>query len=467
VESTDLLRESALSLARLVRERKVSAEELARLYLARIERLDPQVNAFVQVLRGAALREARRRDDELRRKGPGAVGPFHGVPTGIKDLNLVRGSFTRFGSRAFKWFWSPVDDKTTAQLRRAGFVVLGKLSTSEIGAMPVTEPDIHPATRNPWSLEHSSGGSSGGSGAAVAAGLVPIAQGSDGAGSIRIPSAFCHLYGIKASRGRVVDSYGRPDRHTLVTVGPIARTVDDAAAMLDVMAGLSIGEPHWAPRPPAPFAELARRTPGALRIRFVTRSPVAATTHPEVAEAVHRTARALEALGHHVEEGAVPDGTLEEFLPIWQRMLATIPVPSWSRVQPITRWLADAGKTLRDEDVARLQAELERRVHEWFGDADLWLTPTVALPSPRVGAFMQGPPAEGFRGAAELGAFTALFNVSGQPAANVPAGLTAEGLPVGVQLAGRPNDEATVLAVSRQLEEAMPWRHRLSPMFVQ
>ena len=155
-----------------------------------------------------------------------------------------------------------MDDHTTAALRRGGFVILGKLATSELGAMPVTEPDIHPPTRNPWNLWHTPGGSSGGSGAAVAGGLLPIAQGSDGAGSIRIPSAFCHLYGIKPSRGRVPNAFGKPDRDILYTCGPIARSVEDAAAMLDVLAGLDGGRPHWAPPPPRPYrALLAEQAP--------------------------------------------------------------------------------------------------------------------------------------------------------------------------------------------------------------
>ena len=464
MHAPDLLRESALTQARLIRERAVSAEELARLYLSRIERLDPEVGSFVQVLRRAALDEARRRDAELRRRGPREVGPFHGVPIAIKDLNLARGSFTRFGTSAYRYLYTPFDDKTTARLRKAGFVVLGKVSTSEIGAMPVTETDIAPPTRNPWDLGRTSGGSSGGSGAAVAAGLVPIAQGSDGAGSIRIPSAFCHLFGIKASRGRVEDSYGRPDRGSLVTCGPLARTVDDAAAMLDVLAGLSVGAPHWAPRPEAPFLELARRAPGRLRIRFTTLSPLA-ETHEEIAEAVRATAKRLEGLGHHVEEGAPPDGTLDEFMPVWQRMLADVPLPPWARPQPITKWLADAGKRIRHTHAAAVQASLEKRMADWFGDVDAWLTPTVAVPPPRVGAFPQTPPEAGFRAAATLGVFTALYNVSGQPAVSVPAGLTREGLPMGVQLAGKVNGDATVLALAHQLEEAMPWAHRVSPVF--
>src|SRR5690349_8286044 len=223
----DLVMASALELARRVRARELSAEELARAYLARIERIDPQVSAFTHVLARAAIADARRKDAALARgRAPDPLPPFWGVPVAVKDLNFVRGSFTRLGSRAFRLFYSPFDDKVVQQLRLGGFVILGKVSTAELGALPVTEPDIHPPTRNPWDLGVTPGGSSGGSAAAVAAGLVPIAQGSDGAGSIRIPSALCHLYGIKPSRGRVVDPYGRPDADQIATCGPIARSVD-------------------------------------------------------------------------------------------------------------------------------------------------------------------------------------------------------------------------------------------------
>ncbi|MFO0761489.1 MAG: amidase [Byssovorax sp.] len=459
----DPLLASALEQARLIRERALSAEELCRLYLDRIGRHNPAVQAFVEVIGRRALAAARRKDAQVMRADPRELPPFHGVPTGIKDLNFVRGTFTRFGSRAFRYLFSPVDDKTTAQLRRGGFVVLGKLATSEIGAMPVTEPAIHAPTRNPWNTDVSAGGSSGGSGAAVAAGLLPIAQGSDGAGSIRIPSAFCHLFGLKPSRGRVADPYGRPDEEALATMGPMARTVDDAAAMLDVMAGITMGEAHWAPRPPRPFAKLARETPPRLRIKLLTRSPLV-TPHPAVAEATRRTGRLLAELGHEVEEGEEPVGSLDEFLPIWQKMIADVPVPRWSLVQPITRWLAEGGKHHRIEDIEARKRELSRRILAWFGDADLWVMPTVALLPPKIGAFYGGDPEDGFRRAAELGAFTALFNVSGQPAASVPAGLSPEGLPIGVQLAGRPFAEGTVLAVARQLEVAMPWRERRAPL---
>jgi amidase len=458
----EVLSATALEQAALVRTRALGSEELVRLYLDRIERLDPRINAFVSCFRRRALMDARAKDAAVRAGGP--LPAFHGVPTGIKDLNLVRFSWTGMGSRATPPLFAPVDDKTTAGIRRAGFVILGKLATSEVGAMPVTEPDTHPPTRNPWNVWHSAGGSSGGSAAAVAARLLPIAQGSDGAGSIRIPSAFCHLFGIKPSRGRVANAYGKPDREILYTCGPIARSVADAAAMLDAMAGLDDGRHHWAPPPPRPYRQIIADRPRPLQVRVVTRAPLG-ETDPEIAAAVRRAAALLGEMGHHVEEGVLPEGSLEEFLPLWQHLVADTPVAFLSRAQPVTRWLFEAG---RRQDAAKMQA-LRRTLADRFlrglSSADIWLTPTVPAPAPKVGAFAGRPPDEAFAAAAVFGAFTAALNVTGQPAASLPLGLTAGGLPMGLQIIGRPDREDDVLALSRQIEEAAPWRSREAPAF--
>jgi amidase len=461
----DILRASALTQAQWIRDGKLSSEELTRFYLDRIERLDPTWHAFTDVFRRRALVAARLKDAR-RPWRRGAATPFDGVPIGIKDLNVVRGAPTRFGSRAVPHLILPFDDYTVAQLRRGGFVIVGKLSTSELGAMPVTEPDIHPPTRNPWDPSRSAGGSSGGSGAAVAAGLLPIAQGSDGAGSIRIPSAFCHLFGFKPSRGRVRHQFGMRDRMVLYTSGPLARSVDDAAAMLDVMAGLVDGRPHWAPLPPRPFRELARERPRPLRVHWSTRAPLG-ETHPQIAATVERAARVLAELGHTVVESPLPEGSLAEFLPLWQQLVAQMPVLPWrwSRVQPVTRWLAEAGLKLRAADVRARHEAIDARLRAALDQADLWLTPTVAQPAPLVGAFATQTPAEAFAAAAQIGAFTAAFNVTGQPAASLPLALTSDGLPIGVQLGGRLYADGEVLAVARQLEEAMPWRERYAPAF--
>jgi amidase len=366
------------------------------------------------------------------------------VPTALKDLNFVRGSVARFGSRAV-WIPSPVDCKTTASLRRGGFVIAGKTATSELGAMPVTEPDLHPPTRNPWDLERSSGGSSGGAGAAVAAGLLPIAHGSDGAGSVRIPASLCGLYGFKPTRGRVANAYGLRDPDILYTCGSLARTVEDAAAMLDVLSGSG----------DALRASLATR-PGRLRIRITTHSQLA-PTHPEIADGVRRVAKQLEAFGHVLEEASAPEGSVEEFLPVYQRQLAHAPAFLPGRLQPVTRWLREAGKSVSAETARAIQHAIAKRILDAMGDADLWLTPAVPVETPRVGEFKNLPPAEAFKRAALLGVYTAPANISGAPAASIPMGLMAGRWPMGAQLIGRISQDAVVLAVSRQLEEAMPW----------
>lgn len=450
----EVLSVSALEQASLIRSGKISSEELTRLYLDRIERLNPALNAFVNVFGPRAVIAARRKDLQ-RRLTPASLPPFHGVPIAMKDLNLVRFSWTRYGSRAFQ-LWSPIDDATTQQLRLGGFVFMGKLAASEFGAMPVTEPDIHPPTRNPWSPDHTAGGSSGGSASAVAAGMLPIAQGSDGAGSIRIPASFCGLFGLKPSRGRLRNQMWKDDKDIIYTCGPIARTVEDAAAMFDVMAGVSVGKPHRLPLPEKSFLELTRTPPKKLRIHFVVQGPLG-ETHPEVVAAVERVAQVLSQAGHELEAGTAPSGSVEEFLPVFQQMVAMPPVWNWSRVQPVTKWLGQPGKKLDPKFVARRQAEINARLEKSFEGTEVWLTPTVAQLPPRVGAWKHLPPQEHFEVAAQLGAFTAAFNLLGYPAANVPAGISSDGRPIGVQIACRTGEEGTVLALSKQVEEALPW----------
>jgi amidase len=461
VSTRDVLQRSALDQAQLVKSGAISCEELTWMYLDVIDRKNPLISAFVDVLHEQAIREARAFDRKRRGERP----LFWGVPIGIKDLNLARGSFTRFGSRAFERLFTPFDDATTAQLRRGGFVIIGKTATSELGSLPVTEPDIHPPTRNPWDLGVTPGGSSGGAGAAVAAGMIPIAQGSDAAGSIRIPASFCHLVGLKPSRGRVENSYSHEDSDILYSCGPITRTVDDAAAMLDIMAGITVGKPHWAPPPSRPFLELAQRPPRSLRIRFTT-SIAMVDTLPDVAAAVERVARTLASLGHRVEPGTALAGSIEEFLPVWQHTAAQAPVHDWALTQRVTRWLGEHGRGLRREDVARVMAKMSRQVLEWFGDVDLWVTPTVAVAPPKIGAWRDLAPPDAFAEAVKLGVFTAPFNVSGQPAISLPAGMTRTGHPIGVQIVGRQNADATVLAVARQIEDALPWAGVEAPAIV-
>jgi amidase len=441
---TEILRRSALEQGRLIRSRQLSSEELTEIYLARIAAHDGELHSFVQVLEEEALRSARRAD---RRSAP--ERPFHGVPIAVKDLNAVRGAFLRMGSRAFAGFIAPIDDFVVSRLKRAGFVIVGKTATSEFGALPITEPDIHPPTRNPWDRRVTPGGSSGGSAAALAADLVPIAQGSDAGGSVRIPAAFCGVVGFKPTRGIVENPFGMDQPDVIWTCGPIARTVADAAALLDEMGSAS--------RRPG-FLELSAASPPPLKIRCVTEVHVVATSD-EVRASVERAAGLLAQLGHDVERARMPDDvTIDEFLPIWQANTAQVPLRDWTLTEPVSRWLGEAGKKLDRRAVAGMVASMAKRILAAFGDADLWVTPTVAAGPIAIGSIRDLPPADLFRRAAELGAFTAPFNVSDQPAISLPAGLDRSGHPIGVQLVGRPSRDATVLAVARALEPLLGWQ---------
>jgi amidase len=457
VNESEILRQSALQQGAMIRAGQLSSEELTALYLRRIEQFDDKIHAFVEVNVEEALRAARKAD---RARSPdGAL--FYGVPTAIKDLNAVRGTFMRMGSRAFPRLLTPADDLVVARIRRAGLIIVGKTATSELGALPVTEPDIHPPSRNPWDLGVTPGGSSGGAGAALAADLIPIAQGSDGGGSVRIPASFCGVVGFKPSRGVVENPFGMDLPDIVWTCGPLGRSVEDAAALLDVMAKAS-PVPSAALDPPPgahlTFLELCRRQVRPLRIRVATDVHIVATTD-EIRAATEHAANLLSELGHRIEPQPALSGVeIDEFLPIWQELVAAVPVSDWSLTQPLTRWLAEEGKKLQRRDVAASIASLTDRILAIFGDVDMWLTPTVAVPPFPIGTLKDMAPLATFRRAAELGAFTGPFNVSGQPAISIPAARSTAGHPIGVQLIGKRGDDATVLALGRALEERLGWR---------
>jgi amidase len=365
----------------------------------------------------------------------------------------VRGFRSRVGSRAFRFVLVPIDGPVARACRRGGFVLLGKLATSELAILPFIETDLHPPTRNPCAPDHYAGGSSGGSAAAVASGMLPIAPGSDGGGSIRIPASFCGLVGVKAGRGTLPHPYDAIDRVRISAIGPLARTVRDGAALMDVLAGRTTLAQLTAPDS---FLTACDRPPSALRIRVLRCSPLVAVD-TDVVAATTRAARALEQLGHHIEEGEPLVAEIDEFIPLMARMVANVPVPPFLNglLQPTTRWLRVLGKRVSNAEAARHRERLERRVLDWFGDADAWLTPTVAMPAPRVGAFANLDGERVFRAAATIGAFTAPFNASGQPAASVPAGTSRAGLPIGVQLVFPHGGDRRLLALAAALEEAL------------
>jgi amidase len=439
----------ALELAARIRRREISSVEATRAALETIRRRDAEYCAFVEVAERSALAAAERADARLARGG--VLPAFLGVPTAIKDHEHVRGMGTRVGSVALSWLktW-PFDGLLTRRCREAGFVLLGKLATSEMTILPFIDGDLHRPTRNPIDRTRYAGGSSGGSSAAVAAGMIPIAPGSDGAGSIRLPASFCGLVGVKPGRGTLFHEHTATDPTEISAVGPLAHDLADAAAMLDVLDGRAAHQD--VPAPGSFRAALAVR-PRGLKIKLALRSPLV-DVDPEIEGAVRRAARALESLGHHVEDAASLDGTLEEFLPMMARMVAMIPLPRlldpW--LQPTTLWLREVGRKIDRAALFRAKELLEARVLDWFGDADAVVCPTCAVPPPKVGAFSGLGGEAVFRAVVPIGAFTAGFNVSGQPALSLPAGLSTRGFPMGVQLVGRPRQDRALLGLAADLE---------------
>jgi amidase len=442
----------ALEQARLVRAREVSPVELVETYLRRIERLDGTLNAYVTVAAEQALAEAR---------AP-RPGPFSGVPLPIKDLTETAGIRTTFSCRAFADHVPARDVEIVRRLRAAGFVLLGKTNTPELGTTAVTESVLNGPCRNPWDPSRTPGGSSGGAAAAVAAGLAPLAHGSDGGGSIRIPASCCGVLGLKPSRGRVSPApFG--DTHGLGVSGPLARTVADAAAFLDAVAGPVAGDPYVAIPPERPFAEEVGAPPGRLRVALVLDPPHPVPVDAACAEAARDAAALLARLGHDVEEVEASwrsDELIALFAVLWQTVPALHAVDP-SLLEPLNAAFARrAAETTSAEyvrAVVRLQA-YARRFAAFCAEADLVLTPTLATPPVPVG-FVPEPedPWEQFARAAAFTPFTAAVNLAGLPAVSVPLAWSGDGLPLGVQLIGPGGGEAVLLRAAAQLEEARPW----------
>ena len=463
---------SALEQAAAVRRRETSSLDLVEHYARRIAALDETVGAFVTLTLDQARAQARAADAAVRAGDP--LPPLHGVPTGIKDLNLTAGVPTKMGSRVFADTVPTVSDFVVDKLREAGTISLGKTNTPEFGLPCYTEPDVAPPARTPWDLSRSAGGSSGGAAAAVAAGLLPVAQGSDGGGSIRIPSSVCGLFGLKPARGRISAGPVVGDLTGLATNGPLARTVRDAAALLDAMAGPMPGDPHWAAPPSTSFLAACDEEPGRLRVGRYCESGLAREgLHPQVREAYDRASALLADLGHDVEDIASPFEArlVPSFETVWSVSAAGVPVePAREHeLRPLSRWLRARGRATPAPQFTAALAALQlasRAAITATAAYDVVLTPTLAgLPAP-VGWFREaGDPRAEFDRMITWTPFTAVYNTSGQPAVSVPLHWTPDGLPVGVMLVGRPADELTLLRLSAQLEQARPWRDRVPDLW--
>jgi amidase len=450
---------TATEQADLVRRGEIKPVELVETYLERIERLNPELNAFVTVCGDEALAAA---------AGELPDGPFKGVPIPIKDLQETAGIRTTFSSRAYADYVPDFDVAVVRRLKEAGFVVIGKTNTPEFGITAVTESDLNGVCRNPWDTSRTPGGSSGGAAVSVAAGLAPIAHGTDGGGSIRIPASCCGVFGLKPARGRVsLAPYGGHEGFS--SSGPLARSLLDAAALLDVIAGYETGDPWWAPAPERPFVEEVGSEPGRLRIALTTTPPIDAGVAPECIAAAEDAAALLRELGHEVEEATPPwaDGKLLDlFMTVWKVIPGMRGKPR-ELFEPMNRVLMDAGDEINAVEYVNATQELRgwaRQVVAFWGGYDLVLTPTLAQPPPAVGALMdESDPWGNFDRAWRFTPFTQVANVTGLPAASLPLFWSDDGLPIGAQLIGRPADEATLIRVSAQLEAARPWRERRPP----
>jgi amidase len=468
----DLLSRPATELARLVEAGEVTARELTESCLERIEALDPELNAFVHLDPDGALATADAVEASDER-------PFAGVPIAIKDTAAVAGLPLRMGSDIFGDFVPTIDAHVVRRLRDAGFVFVGKTSLPEFGILPVTEPRRFGPARNPWDLERTPGGSSGGAAAAVAAGMVPLAHGSDGGGSIRIPAACCGLVGLKPSRGRVSSGPEQGD-DLLVQNGVLTRTVAETAALLDVIAGYEAGDATWAPPPSEPFAATAAREPGRLRIGLTTVPPIEAAIDPLCERAARDAAQLLESLGHDVEEVDPPWKGHELLRPftlvfgtpvalgMWFGARVTGREPSEELVEPLT-WTIWEGVRERDPleyllARTRLSAAARAIVPLW-DEYDAVLTPSLAQRPVRIGEIdsCSDDPWEDFHRSGEFTPYTALYNVTGQPAISLPLFHGEDGLPLGVMLGGRPAGEGALLSLAAQLEAASPWADRHPP----
>lgn len=456
--------------AELIASGEASARELVQRALHRIEATQATLNAFRSVRASAALREA---DEADRRRAAGERAPLLGVPVAVKDDLDLAGETTRFGCLGVV---EPKreDAEAVRQLRVAGAVIIGKTNTPELGQWPITEGPAFGVTRNPWSLDRSPGGSSGGAAAAVAAGLVPAALGSDGLGSVRIPAAWTHLVGIKPQRGRI-STWPDPEAFNgLTCIGPLARTVADAALLLDAARGNRHGDRHKPPPPAEPYAMVAERAdPGhRLRVALSLRpafAPVPRNLEAEVGALVERTALAIEALGHVVERadpryGVLGAGVLPRSIAgvaAWARR-----VPDPALLDPRTREVARLGRFLGGPLLRAgraLELPMRRQVGAIFKRFDVVLTPTAGEPPLPIGAL------DGLSGwqtdKRMLAAcpYTWPWNVLGWPGISVPAGLTEEGLPVGAQLLGPEGSEPRLIALAAQLERVERWHERWPP----
>lgn len=470
MQDTEICYMPAVDMAQAIRTRKLSPVEVMNAVLSRIERLNPKINAYCTLLDESAKKQAQ--EAEIKVMKGDELGPLHGVPISIKDLTYTKGVRTTSGSKMYETFIPDHDAIIVERLKAAGAIMLGKTNTPEFGFMGVTDNKLFGPTRNPWNLDRHAGGSSGGAAAAVAAGMGPLSQGSDGGGSIRIPSSFCGVFGIKPSFGRVPRGAGLSDWQTLSSYGPITRTVSDAALALEVMAGRDDRDRHSLPDANLQYLALLNGNIKGLRVAWSSDLGYAAVDS-QVLEKTSSAVSIFETLGCEVEM-ATPDITNpgRAFSLIWAVNYAAAYVDQldeWGdQMDPRLVALIRLGNDKLAIEYAQAAIEREQlysRLLPFFKRYDLLLTPATAVSAFDIRKLELTEIGEG-KGSSWLdwAPFTYPFNLTGQPAASVPCGWTDDGLPVGLQIVGKPFDDATVLKAAAAFESALPWVHRRPPL---
>ncbi|MEM7553682.1 MAG: amidase [Cyanobacteria bacterium P01_A01_bin.84] len=448
----DLAFMPALELAKLIHKREITPLELTNIYLERIQDLNPKLGSYFTVTAEQAITDAQIKTEMLSQTN--ALSPLFGLPISIKDLNPVKDVPWSLGVYGLRQQIPEYDDGVVTKIKEAGMIILGKTATSELGSFPYTEPTGFLPARNPWNLDYTPGGSSGGAAAAVAAGLCPFAQGSDGGGSIRGPAACCALVGIKPSRGRVSFAPGGDRFGGVATNGPLGRTVADAAALLDLMSGYMTGDPYWLPEPETSFLSATEKQPGNLRIAFDISVAPFGKADENCQQGVFQTAKLLSELGHEITQ-ASPDisGLLETFPIVWQSGWADSLIPT-EILQPMNQWLmsrtVSTGKYL--EAFAQMQI-VSRQIIAFFDLFDVLVLP-VYLHSPiQIGAWSDLSPEETFAKITNWVAPSPIANATGLPAIAFNVGFDSNNnLPIGVQIIGKPAAESTLISLAAQIE---------------
>ncbi len=460
MNKTDIIFTSALQQAKLISCKEISPLELVEIYLERIAKIDHKINSYFTVMGESAIAQSQKQTEFLAINNR-PLPPLFGLPISIKDLNAVDGFPCNYGVAALKHNIATFDEGIVTKIKQAGGIILGKSATSELGSFPYTEPMGFPPTRNPWNLDYTSGGSSGGAAAGLAAGLCSLAQGSDGGGSIRGPAACCGVVGIKPSRGRVSHAPVGSRISGIATNGSLGRNVADAAFLLDIMSGYITGDPYWLSAPEISFLSASQRLPNKLKIAFSTTIHPIGNADEKTTQAVVNSAKKLADLGHELMELPLDlSGLIDPFIKVWQGGVAAAGIPS-ELLSPLNQWILSQVGSVGEylQAVSTLEI-ITRQIISLFDNFDVLLLPVYMHTPIKIGEWADLSVTETFLNIVNWVAPCPPFNASGQPAISLPVEFDQEtGLPLAIQIVGKPGDECTIISLAAQLETVLSLRN--------